>query len=422
MDECRAKCNDHSLQIWFECECPLNRHKCQIKCSHMYDEKNCIPHEHIVKEKEFVYYHTPNVLIYDQVHKNSHSLHKLHDKMDYNTQINRQQNQMIQQNQSLINQGLNMQRKAAKVAQMHSNQHKNMMHEIKYLKNGQDMARQDIGSIGEKVNSSLEGLGELRAQHGELLNSVSQNGEMIMKNKNMIGEVISNQAQHHQESRQHSQDLNEHRANFAAHREEFGVLRNNVAAHDAKLSGLVLAHNAHDRKQSEIMKQQKNTQQMVKEHDQNLANFEVSASKFIGSQMEANKATLEHNSAEQEFMGEQRDQNEKTNAHMAAEKEHMQLEKIHMVSNNNKHHHTHYYNKDQKQNYSYKNKKSVKQNVELVTKRVSIKKSNTNIQAAMPVNVYKSVSDKHNHVHNHNTTHGHSHNHKYDDGHHGYTH
>lgn len=447
-DRCRAECADSNLQVWFDCECPLNEAKCSKKCSHMYDEKNKVAHQHIIKEKEYVYFHSPSVHIYNAVHKNAHALHDLDAEMKKNNKINHRQNHLIHHNTHLLQKNIAMQYKNLMMNKNHTKMHNAAASQLNSLQKGQVNASAERGVLTNKLDESLANQGRLSDAHLKSQGMIQLAHGEIMHNQGQLGEVLANQAAQAGELKAHRADFASHRADFAEHHGLLGEVKSHVVAHDAKLDGLIDAHNAHDSRQSGLIADHANTQAMIKEHDQNLANFEASSNASWAKQNAANAANAEHNAEHKEFMAEQRSQNDAENNHMAAQKEHMQLEKIHMVSNNHQHHyhlHKHRGHHGPRRFYGYQphnhHGHSYK-SVDLNKERAMIKKPAKTVTVVLPKgselaekllkkskymyknhakeSYYKADHSHHSHHSHHHHHHGHGHSWNHGHG-HGYS-
>lgn len=371
-DQCRAQCDDPRLQVWFDCDCPLDRNKCRTRCSHMFYEKNGMKHDHIVKEKEFVYFHTPNVHIYDAVHKNSHRLDALQEKVNQNSQANQEQTHLIEDNTKLIQTGLELQTQAAQTDQIHTQMLSSNAQQIGNLVAGQNQASSERNYIANQIDTTIANQHALSDSHLRTQSLIKQAQDQILSNNAALVQVQKNQASQAAELGTHKRDFAQYRDDFAHHNALLGQVKDELEHHDAALNGLIDAQKAHDGRQSQLIADHSNTQQMIQEHDQNLANFESKNQAEWDNQRAANAENADHNMDHDKFMAEQRNQNNSENNHMGNQKESMHLEKVHLVAEKGGHniphnHHGHAYH-----------------NVDLAKKTVEIKKPSQVVSVVLP--------------------------------------
>lgn len=311
MDACRAHCNDSSLDIWFDCDCPLNKEKCAIKCQHMYDEKNCIPHHHIIKEKEVVFMHTPSVHLYHKILQNGDKLDVLDHKMDWNTQINLRQSKALDHQDQALHQVLHNQSHDAMRDWKHMKAHKMAALQRKDIMGQVSANGVGIEDNGKKADMLLVGQEVLKDAHGYTQNQLRAVQGDVLKNQGMIGELGVQVAQHRG-------DFADHRADFAAHVDA-------AAVHDAKQDGLIAAHAEHDAKQDALIAAHADHDAkqdgLIADHAQTQA--------ILSQHVEDSNA---HVSRQDEFNAEQRAFNAKVDSHMADEKSHMHKQDHEMMA------------------------------------------------------------------------------------------
>jgi hypothetical protein len=305
MDACRAQCNDSTLEIWFDCDCPLNRTKCATKCKHMYDEKNCIPHHHIIKEKEVVFMHTPSVHLYQKMFQNGDKLDVLNHKMNWNTMMNIKQKKALHRQSHMLGKVLHNQAhdamrdwKHMKAHKMAALQRKDIMDHV--VENGDGIA-----ANGAKADALLIGQEVLKDAHGYTQNQLKQVQGDVLINQGMIADVGAQVAGHRDDFALYRKDFDAHAAAAQIHDAKQDALIADHAVHDAKQDALIAAQAAHDAKQNGLIADHAQTQDMLKQ------------------QMDL---TAAHVSRQDAFNAEQRSFNEKVDDHMNVEKKHMHIQ------------------------------------------------------------------------------------------------
>ena len=272
----------------------------------MYDEKNCIPHHHIIKEKEVVFMHTPSVHLYHKIQNNGDKLDALNGKMNWNTMINMKQSKALHRQDHMLGKVLHNQKHDAmrdwKLMKGQKNatlQRKDMLTQI--VNNGEGIA-----SNGEKADMLLSGQEGLAAAHKYTQNQVAGVQKDVLINQGMIGDANA--------------QLAGHRADFASHRADFANMVAAAEVHDAKQDGLIAAHAAHDAKQDGLIAAQAahdaKQDGLIADHAATqalLANHDAKSDAYIARQDAVN--------------ADQKDFNSKVDAHMSAEKKHMHIQK-----------------------------------------------------------------------------------------------
>jgi chromosome segregation ATPase len=380
----------------------------------MFYERNGMKHDHIVKEQNFIYYHTPNVHIYDAVHKNAHALDALHHKVEANTKMNHEQTHLIEDNTQLIKSGLQIQTQAAQTDQMHSQLLASNAQQIGSLLNGQSQASSERNYLATQLDQALANQQNLSQSHVNTQALINQAQGQIANNGAALVQVQKNQASQAAELGTHKRDFAQYRDDFAQHNALLGEVRHEVENHDAALDQLLDAQKAHDDKQNQLIADHSQTQQMIQEHDNNLANFEQKNQAEWENQRAANAANAQHNAEQSQFIAEQKSQNNNENNHMDAQKESMKLEKVHMVAENSHHKHHHVHNHH---GHAY-------HNVKLAQKKVEVSKPAKVLAVVLPKGsaikehlvkksqyMYKGHASKSHHDGHHETRYGYRENH-----------
>ena len=398
MDGCRAKCADPNLEVWFDCDCPLNKKKCAIKCKHMYDEKNCIPHHHVIKQKEVVFMHTPSVHLYQKMHHNSDKLDAINHKMNYNTMINMKQSKALYHQDKMLDHVLKNQSHDAMRDWKHMKAHKKAAYQRKDIMDKVVQNGHGIIANGEKAHALLAGQEELKDAHGYTQNQIKMVQGDVLKNQHMIGEVGAQVASH--------------RVDFGEFKGEFDAHVAHAHEHDAKLDGLIAAQAHHDAKQDGLIAAQA-------EHDakqDGLIAAHAYTQNMLGHHIEDHKA---HDSRQEAFIADQSTFNNKIDAHMKAEKDHMYKEEqemmkaahhrahenIHMAHSGHHHHH---------HSHSHSHPKYVekivprKKHVLVIPHGVALEKKSYYVPEKRLV---KTGNYHHAHAHGHGHGHGHGHHH-----------
>lgn len=335
MDGCRAKCADPTLEVWFDCDCPLNKHKCAIKCKHMYDEKNCIPHHHVIKQKEVVFLHTPSVHLYQKLHHNSDKLDVLNHKMNYNTVVNLKQSKALHHQDKILDQVLDNQAKDAMRDWKSLKAHKEAAYQrndimSQALKNGKG-----IYANSHKADSLLAGQEQLKDAHGYTQNQIRHVYDEVKKNQGMIADVGHQVAGHRSDFKHYLGDFQHHVAQAKHHDAKQDGLIAAQAHHDAKLDGLIAAQAHHDAKQDGLIASQDQTQAMLGQHMTDASAHDARQQAFIENQSTFNNKVAAHMEAEKHHMKHEEDEMKRA-AH------HRKHERIHMALNGRSHHH-HYH-------------------------------------------------------------------------------
>ena len=302
MDECRAKCNDESLDIWFECDCPLNKYKCEAKCKHMYDEKNCIPHHHIIKEKEVVFMHTPSVHLYHKLYQNGEKIDVLNGKMNFNTIMNLKQGKALHRQGHMLGKVLHNQAHDAMRDYKHMKAHKMAALQRKDIMMQASDNGQGIAANGAKADALLAGQEMLKDAHGYTQNQLKALKGDVLTNQGMIADVGSQVYQHRADFANYKKDFDDHVMASKVHDAKQDGLIADFHAHDVKQDGLIADFKVHDAKQDALIADHAQTQDM------------------LAKQMAVTAAHIDRQDA---FNAEQRGFNDKVDYHMKDEQNHM---------------------------------------------------------------------------------------------------
>ena len=363
----------------------------------MYDEKNCIPHHHIIKEKEVVFMHTPSVHLFHKLHQNGEKIDVLNGKINYNTILNMKQSKALHRQGHMLGKVLHNQKHDAMRDYKHMKAHKMAALQRKDIMGQVSANGQGISANAAKADSLLAGQETLKDAHGYTQNQIKMVQGDVMKNQGMIGDVNA--------------QVMGHRSDFANYKQEFNAHVDASKAHDAKQDGLISAHAAHDAKQDGLIAAQA-------QHDakqDGLIASHAQTQDMLGKQMEVTAAHVDRQDA---FNAEQRGFNVKVGAHMKNEQSHMHKqdhemsaaahhrshERHHMAHDHHGHYHHGHSHPIYKAKTVYTKKKK---NVLVLPHGAKIKKSTYYVPEK------KTYYAGHHHGHGH---HGHGH------GHHGHGH
>lgn len=316
MDQCRANCKDNNLDIWFECDCPLDRAKCAAKCTHMYDEKNAVPHNHIIKEKEVVMYHSPLSHLHAHLHKQSAALHKIMHALDINTKMNENQNAILAQHGNLINKQIAMQGKDAERDLVHNEAHRRGAEQRNRIEKKVGDNHHVLHHIDDDTHWIRGKVPGLFNEHNMTQGAVAQVQDRVDSNGNKLDAALGGQGVIMGKVDKVQATLEEHDAHHRAHDAKQDGLIAAHRAHDAKQDGLIAAHAAHDAKQDGLIADHAATQAILVEHKKDAAAHAHRMDHFAADQRAQNAEADEHHAQVSHHMAHE-------NAHMAKEKAHM---------------------------------------------------------------------------------------------------
>ena len=306
----------------------------------MYDEKNAIPHNHVVREKEIVFLHTPSVHLYNEIKHNGKHLHTLENKLDENTHINKHQTDILRKHTYMLKKGLNMQAADAVRDRVHMRDHRkasqerhNLHHDIKHnLKH--------ISQANNQLGKSLHNQSHMRKEHHMLKHDVAGVSKQVSGNKYKLNDVLNNQSVQMSQLSELDDMMNGHIQASNEHNAVQHGLVFSQNAHDNKLDGLVASQAVHNVNQNGMIVEQANIKNLVLEHDANAAAHSSRMGLFASNQAKHNDKVSYHMNKENDHMAKQGDFMVSQDLHMNDQQVHMNLQKDHMDEMKN-HDHPH---------------------------------------------------------------------------------
>lgn len=363
----------------------------------MYDEKNCIPHHHVIKQKEVVFMHTPSVHLYQKLHHNSDKLDVLNHKMNYNTMINIKQSKALHHQDHMLDKVLANQAQDAMRDWKHMKAHKMAAYQRKDIMGQVSQNGAGIQSNGQKADSLLAGQEQLKDAHGFTQNQIRTVYGEVKQNQNMIADVGNQVASHRSDFQNHVVKFDAHVEHSMEHDAKQDGLIAAHAAHDAKQDGLIAAHAAHDAKQDGLIQDHSQTQAMLGQHMDDAKAHDNRQQAFIENQTSFNNKVAGHMKAESMHMEKEEDEIMRAAHHRAHEN-------IHMAHSGHHHHHHSHSHKHRHPKYVAKTVVKPKTKNVLVIPHGAVLQKKT--YYVPETKLYKKGHYHHNHGHGHGH-HGH---------------
>ena len=389
--ECSLKCRSPETEIRWKCKSPFSFKKCGRKCKHAvmsvftdhhhhhdernmythrqwdhhadYDESECShdcdgdmethshPHTHMTERTVIAYPSYDPHRIYAHLNLNGKKLREVHGLLKHNHQHNIYQDELLEDQNEMIHQGLIMQK-----------QDEFRDHVQNDKMNRAYLQRLDIRDSVEDNRNHL-----LDIKGGQMYSRASQAkmSHNLYHLKNKMGKVKRGVRRNG-----HSLDHLHGKANM-----QTGILMANnkilkksmyeQRIHDKKLDILKDMHLDHDDKQTQMMGEvmknqgklgeledgQMSTQEMIRDHDENLKNHDENMKNFASDQIMFNGVIAEamdkgqaHMEMEQAHMNDEDHHMKKQNLHMKMEALHMADADDHFAEGHHEHHyHDHHY-------------------------------------------------------------------------------
>ena len=388
--ECSLKCRSPDTEIRWKCKSPFSFKKCGRKCKHAvmsvfddhhHDERNMYTHRqwdhhadydnsecsndcdgdmddhhdhshtHMTERTVIAYPSYDPHRIYAHLNSNGKKLREVHGLLKHNHEHNIYQDKLLEEQNDMIHQGLIMQK-----------QDEFRDHVQNDKMNRAYLQRLDLrNSIEDNQNLLLDVRG---GQTVTQLNQVmiNHNVKHMKKKLNRVNKGVntnSHSLDHlHMKANMQNNAMKAHDKKLDRHMYEHRI-------HDKKLDLLKDMHLEHDMKQTQMMGEvlknqgklgelqdgQMSTQEMIRDHDDNLKNHDLNMKNFVSDQIMFNGVIAEAMDNGQAHMEMEQEHMNKENNHMKNQNLHMKMEAIHMADaddhfaegHHHHHHHNHHY-------------------------------------------------------------------------------